>query len=416
MKKISIDHLPLSDNPNYSNDYISLFIYSAIMDPLFKYDVDGNLKLNSCEKIVNKKNKQYKLFLRDDLYYYNGKKVSINDFYNTILKIINNKCYAKFLFENVKKIELVNNYILIILKHRDLFFLEKLSYYSISPYMNFLTCGPYYIYKKTNENIILKRNEFYRNKINNFKFDILDFKLCNDIYNDLIKFEKNEINMTNNTTFPLNKINFYNPNIFDSNLFMCIKFNTLFLDKKYKKIRKIIFNSINSFEIKKELKNIHISKSNFCLYEDNYIFKKKKIIKLKKKMNLRMGYTDYYPNKQIAEIIKKQLKRYNIELELLTYDLCSLNRYDFYLDIEFSPFNFNEYLYLSKYFRLISGKKYKLICNLYEMTKNKYLFILLKKFVEKDAKIIPLIKFKYIYLCDNDLKKFNHILFNYEEL
>ena len=102
MKTIAIDHLPIEKNPIYSNDFNSAYIYSNIMLPLFKHN-GKVVRKNACKnfKIIGNK---YIIEIYDNIKYNNGQQVNINDYYTTFKNILNKKCYAKYLLENVKKI------------------------------------------------------------------------------------------------------------------------------------------------------------------------------------------------------------------------------------------------------------------------------------------------------------------------
>lgn len=409
MKIIKIDHLPLTDNIFTSNDYISNFIYSAVSDTLFKYDKDYKIRYNACNKYLKEKNK-YTFFIREDLYYYNGDKVTAKDYYNSFTYILNNTCYARFLLDTIKKIEVEDNKLIFYLKYEDRFLLDKLTYYSFTPFKDGLTSGTYYICKKDKKSITIKFNKYYRTirKIKTIKYE-----LSNDYEKDIIEFNNNKINMTNTTTFPLDKIHKEKVHIENSNLIMTIKFNYEFFHKKYKKIRNIINNVIDRKKIIKTLKNIHNVNNTFEVKEENY---QQQNISNQKRINLKMGYTDYYPNFIIAKEIKQQLKKHNIHIELLPYELCSTNEYDMYLDIEYSPFNYNEYFFLSKYFKIIHSYFYECLCTKYQKKLKENTYKMIKKIAYNDAKIIPLINFKYIYLCDEDLSKFDNKRMNYYDL
>ena len=121
MKTIAIDHLPIEKNPIYSNDFNSAYIYSNIMLPLFKHNGKA-VRKNACKnfKIIGNK---YIIEIYDNIKYNNGQQVNINDYYTTFKNILNKKCYAKYLLENVKKIYVKKNRLIFILKHKDKFFL-----------------------------------------------------------------------------------------------------------------------------------------------------------------------------------------------------------------------------------------------------------------------------------------------------
>lgn len=403
MIKIAIDHMPLSSNPLSANDFVSSCIYPFIMCPLFRYS-NGKLEKLACKNITIKGNTYY-IELNDNIRYNNGKYVTIEDYYETFVKIMNSITYPKYLIENIKKINLVNNKLIIVLKRKDLFFLHKLTYYSFSPFKDELNCGQYYIDNISENSIILKRNEYF-NLYTPKKEMTLKFNKY-EKHEDIKAFLNNEIQVTNITTFPLERVKELKPEIKESNLMFVLKFSPNLMLKNYKKFRQYIASIIDKNRINKKLNNMFIIKNDFCLNNDaniniNYNVKKQK--KLICKQNIKLGYTDFYPNKIIANAIKNQLTKNDIDVELRQYNLCKPNDCDIYIDIIFSPFFYDEYFYLSKYFRIVNGQKYTKLCNKYEKMQKEKIYQNIIKICYNNANVIPILKSKYIYLYNKSAK------------
>lgn len=396
MKTIAIDHLPIEKNPIYSNDFNSAYIYSNIMLPLFKHNGKA-VRKNACKnfKIIGNK---YIIEIYDNIKYNNGQQVNINDYYTTFKNILNKKCYAKYLLENVKKIYVKKNRLIFILKHKDKFFLEKLTFFAFSPYNNGLTCGPYCISKKDHQFILLSKNKysFLNTKNNSSHLKFIYYK------NDVQAFFEGKVDRTNITTFPVEQIHNMKPNIFDSNMFFVVKFSPKLMNNRYRKFRKFISNNINKEEINKSLKKTYTIKNDFLMNNNCKLSVKKTRKKSGKLLNneskLILGYTDFYPNGKIANILKEQLENLDLNISNKIYKLCKATNYDLYIDIIYSPFFSEESLYLSKYFKIVNGKLYRILCGLYESTKIKIFFEIIKFICSYNSNIIPLFKNKYIYL------------------
>lgn len=403
MIKIAIDHMPLSANPLSANDFVSSCIYPFIMCPLFRYN-NGKLEKLACKNIIVK-GKTYCIELNDNIRYNNGKYATIEDYYETFVKIMNSITYSKYLIENIKKINLVNNKLVITLKRKDIYFLHKLTYYSFSPFKNKLNCGQYYIDNISENTIILKRNEYFNLFILQ-KENTLEFKKYEN-HEDIKAFLNNEIQVTNITTFPLERVKELKPEIKESNLMFVLKFSPNLMLKKHKKFRQYIAHIIDKNKINKKLNNMFIIKNDFCLNNGasiNINYNEKKQKNLTYIQNIKLGYTDFYPNEIIANTIKKQLTKNNINTELCQYNLCEPNDCDIYIDIIFSPFFYDEYFYLSKYFRIVNGQKYNKLCNKYEKTQKEKIYQNIIKICYNNANIIPILKSKYIYLYNKAVK------------
>lgn len=416
MYKIAIDHMPLTADPLNANDFCSYYIFSLIMFPLFKYNNNGILENYACKSVILK-NKTYYIELKDNVKFYNGQRATIEDYYNVFTRIIESSTFPKYLLENVKKIIRNNNELIITLKRKDIFFLHKLSYYAFSPIYDKLTCGPYFVDIIEQQSITLKRNPqftfFAKKNINCLKFEKFSNK------EDIKSFLHNEINMTNITTFPLEKVQKLKPKIQESNLMFVLKFNPNLLTRKYKALRQFIAKVIDKNKINKELNNMFTIKNNFCLYNNINLeldTKQKKAIKITELKNIKLGYTNFYPNKIIANVIKKELTKNNIKVKLSKYNLCEINNCDLYIDIIFSPFFYDEYFYLSKYFRIINGRKYNKLCNAYEKNKNEKVYKKIINICNNKANVIPLLKNKYIFLCSDELKNVDQNRVNYYEI
>ncbi len=420
MSKLLVDTLPLSDNPFLSNDYNSLFVYSAIMDPLVLYNKKNKIICHAAKSFVYNDDKLcYQFCLRNDLRFSNGELVTAKDYVDSINYIISNKCYAKFLYENISKTEYFENCLIIYLKQKDLTFLEKFSYYFISPYKNNISSGPYQILRIRKNKIVLVRNKFYRIKEKNPINKKLCFILSKNLETDLRNFKHKKIDLTAPTLFPLDKIKKYDANVSQNNLFFVLKFNIKYFDKQYDLLRKNICKCIHKKRIVEILNNVYIEKNNF-LFNYNYLKKNlnKKLSNFTVNDNIKfnLGYCDFYPNKIIAEEIKRQLEQYGFKINLNICALAKANNNDLNLEINFFAGRDKGTVYISKYFKLIHGEQYAKLAREYEKTLDKKYLYSLCEIQKTQCKIIPLLRSKNIYLKSANLKYFNLDLLNYFDL
>ena len=417
MSKICVDSLPLSNNPFLVNDYSGVLIYSAIMDPLVKFDKRNRIIPNACKTFINKKDLFFEFVLRSDLYFQDGQKVSAKDYCEALNYILNNRCYAKFLFENIKNVSYINDKLQIELFNKDVFFLEKLTLMYVSPFKNRLTSGPYYIQKSTCKKITLKRNTYYRKKLKNINNDIIIFNVSKSTRKEIKDFVSGKIDMTNPTTFPLYKVNNYNVSINDSNLFFVLKFNKKYFDDKFDMWRKNIFGCIDKIKILEKVNYIYEIKDNFLLQKSSK--KTDKHNNMQKKIfnnSIKMGYCEFYPNKIIALQIKKQLEKFGYVVKLHSCRLAEPNDNDINLEINYVGGNSNGIFYTSKYFKLVFGKEYRNVSQLYESSGNRKYLLKLCRMQSQQNKILPLLKLKNIYLKSDVLNNFELKKLNYYDL
>ena len=417
MSKLLIDTLPLSDCPFLANDYTSFFIYSAIMDPLVLCNKKNHIICNAAKSYKYYDDElKYEFCLRTDLRFSNGEIVTAKDYIDAIEFVLNNRCYAKYLYENIAKTEYYGNIIIIYLKHRDLTFLEKLSCFYISPYKNYISSGPYQIEYKSKNKIVLIRNKFYRIALNNKKSKKLYFLLSKNLKGILNKIKNQNYDLTTPTLFPLNKINEYKPIISENNLFFILKFNIKYLNKSYDNFRKTINHCIDRKKIIKVLNNVYTEKTDFLLNDKNSYFKNNKSLFKFQNTKINLGYCNFYPNKIIAEEIKRQLKKYGLNVKLNICDLAKANNNDINLEINYFAGKDLGTFYISKYFKLIHNEKYKELTKEYEETLNINVLKKICKMQKEQSKIIPLFKSKNIYLKSSNLKNFDLNLLNYYDL
>lgn len=406
----SIDGLPKNNIHFLANDYNSKILYTAICDPLFKYDKKQKKYIcGSCYKFETSNNfKKFIITLRDDLYYSNGKKIYPRDYKDIFEKVIKQNKLLRVYFENVKEIACLDNKIIFCLFKTDKFFINRLSLYQLSP----INCGPFASKTINSKNIKLSPNKFYRKNMTTS----LEYLIQTNEKDHLAFFEKNKVDITNNTLFPINQKNITNNyNEEESH----INYNVEISTKIPIKVRKNLVSCINKTKIANTL-NSNVQTID-CFLLENHSFKKVKNKNVYYKKTLTMGYNDFYPNKLVAELICDDLRKnnYNVKLEEYSYQNSNSSytlKYDINLVLNNFEFYDPLYFYDSLYFKTImkNSKKYHLCLNLYKKTGNKIFLrnaciMFRNKFIKE-----PLISIKSRYLTNEKTKEFSFLELNYD--
>ena len=399
MIKFSIDYY--DKNSFFKTlDYSNKIILSSTSDTLFIYNLKENKYVFNACKEMSIYGKKYIIELRDDLYFYDGKRVTSEDYYNAILKY---KELLPSFSNNIDLISFSTNKLIINLKHNDKLLLNKLSFYLFSPNRNNVTSGRYYLSDINDEFIILKNNKYYRNKSNKE----LKFIKCEDYNIEKELFSKKIVDIDNNTFFELSNLNMNNEK---SGIIISLEIST----KISLKERKDIVRNINKTNISNKLGNSYFVKDDFFF---NNIFKYKKR-NTKKNGNgkiLKLLYNEFYPNFQIASFIKEELEKnnYNVVLINSTYQNFK-NDFDFDLKLTLNYFEYIDdlYFYGSKYFMFVMKNNllYKFLVN-----HNLFLKLINKMFKNKYIKE-PILSFYSNYRVNDITHDFSYLECNYDKL
>ena len=426
MITFSIDTFPLSNNILESNDYSSKVIYSAVCDTLFKYSLSKKeIVKNACdyyEYTNNRKNLIIKI--RDDLYFFNGNKVTAADYCNTFKEILSSNTHIGIIFKNFfSNVQLLdemtfqlNN------KTKNTESYKILSIYSTACVKGKYTSGPYYIKELKDNYILLERNEFYRKRMCNESAKELKFILTDGL-KDYNLFIKNKVQITNNTLCDVNKIDKYNYIREDNYIFLNLVFSFKLMNKDFKKMRNEIRSIINRDKILHLLKYKHNANYSFIVNDNcsKYLSKKvddKKIDKLNSKKSLTLGYNNFYPNKEIAIEIKRQLEEAGFKINLVENTFNVKNTSDLNIVLNHLEYISSDAMINGSYFSLLLQKSpvYKMIFKLYNKTHNDYLLHIINKKILKLNFKIPILKMNSYYLKKDIYRRFNYIELNFEEL
>ena len=185
-----------------------------------------------------------------------------------------------------------------------------------------LYCGAFTLKNITNEKVTLKKNKYY-NLISNI--DEIEFLLVNDMNEALEGFRDGSIAITCNTSFPYTMVehfrkyrNFYENR--HSGLFFLLHTSNDIL-KKY--INNLLDKDIISAKLNECISPVHsicsrekIEYGN--LTDQNFSFTKQEF---------NLFFSNYYPNKFIAEEIKQQIEKdKKIKINLVEIPLIELSK------------------------------------------------------------------------------------------
>ena len=399
MIKFSIDYY--DKNSFFKTlDYSNKIILSSTSDTLFIYNLKENKYVFNTCKEVSIYGKKYIIELRDDLYFYDGKRVTSEDYYNAILKY---KELLPSFSNNIDSISFSTNKLIINLKHNDKLLLNKLSFYLFSPNRNNVTSGRYYLSDINDEFIILKNNKYYRNKSNKE----LKFIKCEDYNIEKELFSEKIVDIDNNTFFELSNLNMNNEK---SGIIISLEIST----KISLKERKDIVRNINKTNISNKLGNSYFVKDDF-FFNNIFKYKKRNVKKNGNGKILKLLYNEFYPNFQIASFIKEELEKsnYNIVLINSTYQNFK-NDFDFDLKLTLNYFEYIDdlYFYGSKYFMFVMKNNllYKFLVN-----HNLFLKLINKMFKNKYIKE-PILSFYSNYRVNDTTHDFSYLECNYDKL
>lgn len=416
-----IDTMPLSSNPTYSSDYISRLIYSASSDPLLTLNQSSKEYIpNSCTDIITSDYKTYIIIIRSDLYYDNGRHLYSADFVQHINSLKNKTCYIGLFLKNIFICKIVDEFSFQIeLYEPDIYFKYVLSMYQLSPLLHTgHSCGQYKIDSISNNAISLVPNIFYRKQAN---LSGLLFSLSDDYENDIASFYKKEIDATNNTTFPYERIQQHDDvKIAPSYIWASLSFSPIILAKHYS-IRKTVRDVINTSELYKFFNGHVIPTINYLTtdYEKESYYETGGY-KISDKITLTMGYDPFYPNSIISNIIKQQMSTKGINIVLKENIFGKPNDNDMNLTLMYPPFLQDIAFYYSPYFKALARitQNDSFIREIEGVKKAGCPCInsVLSGLFMESIPSIPLFKMKSIYLINQNYSVFDFWACNYHDL
>lgn len=394
MIKFSIDYF--EENTFFKHfDYSNKVIINAVTDPLFIYEKKENKYIPNACSDYKVQGKTYIITLKENLYFFDGSKVTAQDYVDVIR---DNKDKINL---NISTIKVKGNNIIIKLKNKDNCLIKKLSVYLTAPHKD-KTSGRYYINKTYHNKIELLPNKYYRTKTN----EKLEFIKLETLEENIEYFNKKKLDITNNTFIKLNN---KNKKLEKSGIIFSLEISS----KYSKSIREKIVKSINKNNIVVLLGNSYFIKNDFFFnIETKYKYRK---VENKDPLKLKLSYNKFYPNKEIAKLIKEELEKNNFEIELIenTYeDFKTLSTYDLKLTLNYFEYIDDFYFYNSKYFKYIMKDNllYNIILSKCIMKKH------ISKMFQKKYLKEPLISFYSDYKTTKNAKDFSYLECNYNKI
>ena len=310
------------DSISINNDNIR-FLSNLVYNQFFEYSNNNTLESKIIETYAQIDEKNYVFKLKDNIYFHNGKKLTSKDIKNTIEKIYDNKdSYYSLCVDNIQNIKIIDNTtVRINLIKKDEKFVKKLIFPILSDEVNIGTND--YKVKEVNSEKIILENEEIGQVLNIFIYNNLD-----GLYGDFKNKKLDFIKSVENLEYKSNIGEFgYNEKSYKGDKYIYLEFNnqTYF---KNSKLKEAILSCINSEEIINKIYNknaydikeikYNLDNTVEILEEENYIYKtdgwynKDKILNLKILLNKNL-----LTNLEIAYIIKEQLEKIGIKIELV---------------------------------------------------------------------------------------------------
>lgn len=413
----NLDAFPLSNDLQNVNDYNAIVVYSAVADPLFKYDGKNIVKNTVKKYTVSFTGRKHTFIIKDGLRNAQGLYIKAVHYKDVLEKVITNKNNRMaYLLDNVKKIIAKDNTLTIFLHKKDFQFYKILSGINFSP-----VCGLYTIKKTTKKTIILEPNKYHRNYQNNMKY--IKFELVPKSFDDIKLFKNGKTDFTSNTNLShtqiKNRKQFLHvyPNLITCSLSFL---NSLFFSKSGRDLRIFIQNSIEKSVIAKLVDNI-IMPTNDYFITKNVAYASESVNTTQcTRKTLTLGYDDFYPNYIIAKAIKKQLEQCGLRINLikddyfnprLNYNMKVMLSYPDYVD----DISFYKSKYVQTLVKITRTKCYRKYCKrLFDKNIKPETLQKLNYIIQKEALVIPLFKMNSIYLSKNNT--FDFRLLNYEQL
>lgn len=460
---VDIDAMPGSLSIFSVSDYIGIQVLSPTALPLFRYNyVIGEIEYLGAENInISSDSLTYTVNIKKNLWWSDGVPIVAQDYLSGFLKVLKSKHsfhrlflkdienYYQYIQGNIKDDELgiqaSGNHIIFKLIRPNIFFCEILSSVVFSPHRSMslnVTAGAYGLYHVDSNKITLSRNPFFESGLGNVEF--IEYVKTPCRYSSIEMYKKNEIDITCNTMFPYehlpefkHKKNFHQEPSQICMILMKEKESHDFLAKAN------VFSAINS-----AIDRLKICKMfNFALTPMNNLFIESQIpilgeekddrLNIKydkhfakelfstvlenhnlKEISLTVALSDYFPNKEILNLVADEIKPYGVNLEFVFDDfLYPSAQADLRLHLCYPLFLHDFACYFTKAYDPIfiknvsAWKQYVLLLDCYQQSRTKKeaqsILCQLNDILVREAFIIPLFKMQSLYLQRPGVDHFN---------
>ena len=310
-------------DPISINDENIRFLSNLIYNGFFEYSNNNTPESKIIETYAKIDEKNYVFKLKDNIYFHNGKKLMSKDVKNTIEKIYDNvDSYYSLCVDNIQNIKIIDNTTFRInLIREDDEFPNKLIFPILSDESN-IGSNDYKVKEINNERIILE-NEEIGQVLNIYIYNNLD-----NLYGDFKNKKLDYIKSVENVDYKKNIGEFgYNEKSYEGNKYIFLEFNSESYFRN-SRLKQAVLSAINSEEIINKIynknaydvKDIQYNLDNTVeiLEEERYTYKTEGWYNKEKILNLRILLNkNLLTNLEIAYIIKEQLEKIGIKIELV---------------------------------------------------------------------------------------------------
>ena len=310
-------------DPISINDENIRFLFNLIYNGFFEYSNNNTSESKIIETYAKIDEKNYVFKLKDNIYFHNGKKLISKDVKNTIEKIYDNvDSYYSLCVDNIQNIKIIDNTTFRInLIREDDEFPNKLIFPILSDESN-IGSNDYKVEEINSERIILE-NEEIGQVLNIYIYNNLD-----NLYGDFKNKKLDYIKSVENVDYKKNIGEFgYNEKSYEGNKYIFLEFNSEGYFRN-SRLKEAVLSAINSEEIINKIynknaydvKDIQYNLDNTVeiLEEERYTYKTEGWYNKEKILNLRILLNkNLLTNLEIAYIIKEQLEKIGIKIELV---------------------------------------------------------------------------------------------------
>lgn len=433
---IAVDVFPYTQNIWSVSDYSGEQIYSKLALPLFRY-LDGSVQPYAAEYYQQYANKVV-IFLKENLFWSNGDKVTSHDYARAIHHILHNENnrYQKLLLSVIRHpngVEVTEDHALVLnTSWYDPFVIHYLSLINFSPMhisVPNLHAGPYELKNKSDKYYELEENPFFPEGKNEWWVRNINYKLL-PTDPEASAYHRGEIHVSCDTSLNLHS---YRKSLRNSDFHKGNDTLVMLLSpgNKFKDLPFDILNLVRYAIDREEISALYDCmlepvESWLSLYKENFYrcdstppFRQLSSVKID------VAFEDFYPNKEILQQLAVQLSKYNIYLDLHEDKYgCWINDCHFRFEIRKIPKSSPIQLLRSDISRLTDKSKfYKEIKDeykkLYSLEYKDRVFDIFRNldfYARQQVLYLPLFIFPTGYFCNSNIQPSslmmpgNHIL------
>lgn len=326
-------------DPVLVRDTYSKRLIDYLYQQLFKIDENGNVENCLLEKSEWKDKTKLYCILKDDIYFYNGDKITAYDVKASIEDFIE-RSFMNMSYDSIKKVKVINDReFYIILKYPDVTLERALTNPIISIIKRvdgkILGSGIYYVAEEKNKAFLLKKNKYYkeekydfesvevRGELNSYQRILNSMKAHKYITYDLYK---EDIEKAKEIGAITDRIKIEQGNIFDIYSLLFGNNYEYSLDEK-KAIESIIDRDIETVYPEKmflKIKGLNENKFKLSKLKKEYSLEKSREIIKKNNLDKRkieIMCLNTIHSREMANKVIRELEKEGLQVELKIYDL-----------------------------------------------------------------------------------------------